>query len=167
MGRISEDRLSEGCEWAGPGSGKPWEPLWQGQLLGEGNGKKTPEIVKKGSAMMQFVFWVAHSYTLPTLEAGRKLGGYGSGPGKGWGGCRIGRWTEVVKWGGGAVGWGTWCERKGGLLCWWAHGYRLSYNNALRSLTVLRVVSKTLGRFFKLNRQGWKPSCNSMIYCHD
>lgn len=44
---------------------------------------------------------------------------------------------------------------------------RLSYNNALRSLTVLRIVSKTLGRFFKLNRQGWKPSCNSMIYCHD
>lgn len=67
---------------------------------------------------MRFKFWVGHSYTLPTLEAGRKLGGYGSGPGKEWGGCRIGRWTEVVSEEEvlleGVLG----CERKGGLLCW-------------------------------------------------
>lgn len=49
------------------------------------------ENFKNGSTMMRFTFWSAHSYTLPTLEAGGKLGGCVSDPGKRWGGCRIGR----------------------------------------------------------------------------
>lgn len=54
---------------------------------------KALENFKKRSTMLQFTHQSAHSYTLPTLEAGGKLGGYVSDTG----GCRIGRWTGVEK----------------------------------------------------------------------
>lgn len=79
----------EGCERAGPGSRTPCKPPCGGRPLREGH-REGLEISKKGSAMMWFMLWAAHSYTLPMPEAGRKLVGCDSDLGKRWRGCRIG-----------------------------------------------------------------------------
>lgn len=105
----------EGCERAGPGSRTPCKPPCGGRPLREGH-REGLEISKKGSAMMWFMLWAAHSYTLPMPEAGRKLVGCDSDLGKRWRGCRIGAECPGL-----AIGWGTRMWKEADLLCWWAY----------------------------------------------
>lgn len=64
------------------------------------------------------MFLAVHSYPLPRLEAGRKLGGCDSDPSKGGGRVEQGDGRKWQRAEDPMLDWLLECEREGGVLCW-------------------------------------------------